>query len=58
MQYKLRMACMGWFIGALSYEQLSRLAVMSWPYGMRVLFLGNEIMQQHERAAKQRMQMS
>jgi hypothetical protein len=37
---------MGWFIGSLNYEQLSRLAVMSWPYGMRVLFLGTEIMQQ------------
>lgn len=37
---------MGWFIGTLTYEQLSRLAVMSWPYGMRLLFLATEIMQQ------------
>jgi hypothetical protein len=37
---------MGWFVGSLNYEQLSRLAVMSWPYGMRLLFLATEIMQQ------------
>jgi hypothetical protein len=45
-QYKLRMAAMGWFCGTLTCEQLSRLAVACWPYGMRLLFFANEIMQQ------------
>jgi hypothetical protein len=37
---------MAWFVGSLTYEQLSRLSVASWPYGMRLLFLATEIMQQ------------
>lgn len=37
---------MGWFVGTLTYQQLSRLAVASWPYGIRLLFLATEIMQQ------------
>lgn len=56
-EYTLRMAAMGWLVGCLTYEQLSRLAVLSWPYPMRVLFLGNEIMQQRERLVQQRLQM-
>lgn len=48
-QYKLRLAAMGWFLGALTYRQLSRLAVMSYPYAMRVLFLATEIMQQRKK---------
>lgn len=56
-QYMLRMAAMGWFVGCLTYGQLSKLAVMSWPYPMRVLFLGNEIMQQREKLLQQRLQM-
>lgn len=36
---------MGWFIGSLTYEQLTRLAVASWPYSVRLLFVANEIKQ-------------
>lgn len=57
-EYILRLAAMGWFVGCLSYEQLSRLAVMSWPFGMRVLFLAAEIMQQRERLVQQRLELS
>lgn len=56
-EYMLRMAAMGWFVGCLTYAQLSRLAVLSWPYPMRVLFLGNEIMQQREKLLQQRLQL-
>jgi hypothetical protein len=47
-QYKLRLAAMSWFVGSLTYEQLSRLAVASWPYAMRLLFVATEIMQQSQ----------
>jgi hypothetical protein len=46
MQYKLRLVAIGWFVGSLTYEQLSRLAVACWPYSMRAMFLAREIMQQ------------
>jgi hypothetical protein len=53
----LRMTAMGWFVGCLSCEQLSRLAVCCWPYAPRVLFLGTEIMQQREKLVQTRTQM-
>lgn len=53
-EYMLRMTGMGWFVGCLSCEQLSRLAVCCWPYAPRVLFLGTEIMQQREELLKTR----
>jgi hypothetical protein len=37
---------MGWFVGNLTGEQLSRMAVVSWPYGVRLLFIAGEILQQ------------
>jgi hypothetical protein len=58
MQYKLRFAAMGWFIGALTHRQLSRLAVMSYPYAMRVVFLATEIMQQRKQLLNCRQQLS
>lgn len=57
-QYKLRLAGMGWFIGTLTYGQLSRLAVMSFPYAPRVLFLATEIMQQRQLLQQRRQQLS
>jgi hypothetical protein len=45
-EYGLRLAVMGFFAGCLTYQQLSKLAVLSWPFAMRMLFLGTEIMQQ------------
>ncbi len=47
---------MSWFIGSISYEQLSKLAVMSWPYAPRTLFIATEISQQW-RKLKQRQQL-
>jgi hypothetical protein len=58
LQYKLRLAGMGWFIGTLTYEQLSRLAVMSYPFPPRVLFLATEIMQQRQQLLQCRQQLS
>lgn len=55
-QYKLRMAAMSWFIGCLSFEQFSKLAVLSWPYAMRTLFVATEVMQQWEKSTEQRLQ--
>jgi hypothetical protein len=49
---------MGWFIGALTYRQLSCLAVMSYPYAMRVLFLATEVMQQRKKLLSCRQQLS
>ena len=57
-QYKLRLAGMGWFIGTLTYEQLSKFAVMSYPYAPRVLFLATEIMQQWQLLQQRRQQLS
>lgn len=54
----LRMTGMGWLVGCLTYEQLSKLAVNTWPYPMRVLFLGTEVMQQQERLVKMRLQLA
>jgi hypothetical protein len=48
------MTAMSWFCGSLSYEQLSKMAVLSWPYAPRALFIATEIMQQWERLVKQR----
>lgn len=56
-EYCVRLTGMGWFIGCLSYTQLSKLAVMCWPYGMRVLFLATEIMRHREHVNKQRLQL-
>jgi hypothetical protein len=41
------MAAMGWFVGSLTYPQLSRMAVVSWPCGVRLIFFAAEIMQQY-----------
>jgi hypothetical protein len=57
-EYMLRMTGMGWLVGCLTYEQLSKLAVNTWPYPMRVLFLGTEVMQQQERLVKMRLQLA
>jgi hypothetical protein len=54
LQYKLRMAAMSWFIGCLSFEQFSKLAVCSWPYAVRTLFVATHIMEQREKLLKQR----
>lgn len=45
-EYRLRMAAVGWFVGTLSYEQVAKLALKSWPYATRPLFVATEIMQQ------------
>jgi hypothetical protein len=58
LQYKLRMAAMGWFIGSLTFEQLSKVAVLSWPYPARCVFVATEVMQQWEKLMEQRLQMS
>jgi hypothetical protein len=56
-EYILRMTAMGWFVGVLTYGQLSRLAVQTYPYPMRVLFLGTEVMKHRERLEQQRLQL-
>ena len=43
---------MGWFIGTLTYKQLAWLAVMSYPYAMRPLFLATQVMQQWQQLSK------
>jgi len=57
-EYLLRMAMLGWFVGTLSYEQLSHAAVMCWPYAMRPLFWATEIMQQRDRLMQRQLQLS
>jgi hypothetical protein len=57
-QYKLRMAAMGWFIGSLTFEQLSKVAVLSWPYAPRNVFVATEVMQHWEKLTEQRLQMA
>lgn len=56
-QYKLRMTAMSWFIGSMSFEQLSRLTVLSWPFAPRTLFIATEVMQQREKLVQQRLQL-
>jgi hypothetical protein len=56
-EYVLRMTAMGWFVGLLTYEQLSRLAIQTYPYPMRVLFLGTEVMKHREKLEQQRLQL-
>jgi hypothetical protein len=55
-EYCMRLVANAVLMGSLTYEQLSRIAVLSWPYGMRSLFAGEEIMRQYERADQQRRQ--
>jgi len=57
-EYMLRTAALGWFLGTLSYEQLSRVSVMCWPYAMRPLFFATEIMQQRDKLMQRRLQLS
>lgn len=44
---------MSWFIGCLSFEQFSKLAVCSWPYAVRTLFVATHIMEQREKLTQQ-----
>jgi hypothetical protein len=46
LQMKLKMIHQCWFIGFLTYEQLSRAAVLCYPHLLRPLLLAVEIMQQ------------
>jgi hypothetical protein len=57
-EYMLRMIAMGWLVGCLTHQQLSKLAVNTWPYPMRVLLFGTEVMQQRERLVKMRRQLA
>lgn len=51
------MTAMGWFIGCLTFEQLSQIAILSWPYAPRCLFVATEVMQHREKLIEQRAQM-
>jgi hypothetical protein len=46
LQVKLKMIHQGFFIGCLTYKQLSRAAVLSYPHVLRPVLLAAEIMQQ------------
>lgn len=48
---------MGWFVGTLSYTQMARFAVMSFPYAMRPLFLATQIMQRWQQLLQPRRQL-
>jgi hypothetical protein len=42
----MKMIHQAWFIGCFTYKQLSRVAVLSYPYVLRPMLLAAEIMQQ------------
>lgn len=47
-EFFMRMAGMTWFVGCLSWQQLSKAVVLSWPYAMRPLLLAQAIQRRHE----------
>jgi len=43
---------MGWFLGSLTYKQMACLAVKSYPYAMRPLFVATQVMQRWQPLSK------
>lgn len=48
-EFILRMAGMAWFCGCLTWQQVAKAVVLSWPYTMRPLLLAQEIQKREER---------
>jgi len=48
-EFILRMAGMTWFCGCLTWQQVAKAVVFSWPYTMRPLLLAQEIQKREER---------
>ena len=45
-EYTLRMGGMAWVVGCLSWPQMSRAAVLSWPFPVRMSLLAREVQKQ------------
>jgi hypothetical protein len=55
-EYWLRAIANIFLFGSLTYEQMSKLSVLSWPFGMRPFCVGVAIMQQRESRDQQLLQ--